>query len=129
MGPVSRVTHCFTKRPVQEFTVKIEESLGTSLCRAWRGDGIKCAWYGRCGCHPLGLGGVRLLTRSDTPQRAKKNTGLVTQDSCCTDHTPCADNTSSPRNRTPDLFLSFSFLLSFFLSFLPSFSLSDPVSV
>ena len=26
----------------------------------------------------------------------KKHTGHMTQDSCCTDHTPCADNTSSP---------------------------------
>ena len=36
MGPVSRVTHCFTKRPIQQFTSRIEESLGTSLCRASR---------------------------------------------------------------------------------------------
>ena len=32
MGPVSRVTHCFIKRPIQEFTVRTEENLGTSLC-------------------------------------------------------------------------------------------------
>ena len=45
----------------------------------------------------------------------KKHTGHVTQDSCCTDHTPCADNTSSQCNRTPGLLHSFvrSFVHSF----------------
>ena len=34
LGPVGRLTHCPTNRLIREFTVRIEESLGTSLCRA-----------------------------------------------------------------------------------------------
>ena len=95
---------------MQEFTVEVEESLGTSLCETKRGDGKNSAWptsptvLARFAA-VAGVGGVCLLTHRDTPQRSmhKKHTGHMTQDSCCTDLTPCADNTKSPCNRTPDL--------------------------
>ena len=79
VGPVGRLTHCTTK-PIQEFTARIEESLGTSLCETQRGVRVNCAWRGRCGCHPLGLEGVRLLKHSDTPAAPHAQETYTTHD-------------------------------------------------
>ena len=44
MEPGGRQTHCPALWPMQEFTVEVEESLGTSLCETKRGDGKNSAW-------------------------------------------------------------------------------------
>ena len=103
--------------PIQEFSVEIDESLGTSLCETPRGDGKNSAWRGCCGRHPSGLGD------RDAPQRPllKNTQDTLTRDSCLHRPTPCADNSAQHATARRYSFLSFLTAFPFFHSILPPF--------